>query len=178
MAKSFYVWFDRIRNVILISISSFTVILCLVQVILRYFTFISLRPFAWGDEVLRLCSIWVIFLGISIGVRQNAHFTVDLLLNKIKSPKARKAVDFAIDLIVMVVLVILTYHGSIYTLTNISSSLQNLDMSMAWFYAAIPVGCIFEIIEYAYKIAYGKDYAKEVLPSRRQVSRSNDAAIN
>jgi len=120
MAKIFYYWFDRIRTLMLVSISLFTVILCFVQVILRYFTFISLRPFAWGDEVLRLCAIWVIFLGISIGVRQNAHFTVDFVLNKIRSPKVRRVVDLAIDSIVVLVLVIITYLGAIYAITNIA----------------------------------------------------------
>ncbi len=163
MAKKFYVWFDLIRTGMLISISLFTVILCFVQVILRYFTFLSLRPFAWGDEVLRLCAIWVIFLGISIGVRKNAHFTVDLVLNKIRSRKARQTVDLMIDSIVILVLVILTYYGSSYAISNIASSLQNIDISMAWFYAAIPIGCVFEIIEYIYKLAYGKDYERKVL---------------
>ncbi|MEN6500729.1 MAG: TRAP transporter small permease [Rectinema sp.] len=175
MAKTFYYWFDRIRTLLLVSISSFTVILCFVQVILRYFTFISLRPFAWGDEVLRLCAIWVIFLGISIGIRQNAHFTVDFVLNKIGSPKVRQIVDLAIDSIVVLVLVILTYYGAIYAITNIASSLQNIDISMAWFYAAIPVGCIFEIVEYIYKLAYGKDYAEKVLPKKRDEASANNS---
>jgi TRAP-type C4-dicarboxylate transport system permease small subunit len=175
MAKKFYVWFDRIRTVMLISISSFTIILCFVQIILRYFTFLSLRPFAWGDEVLRLCAIWVIFLGISIGVRKNAHFTVDLVLNKIKSPKAKQTADFTIDAIVIMVLILLTYYGGIYAITNIASSLQNIDISMAWFYAAIPVGCIFEIIEYIYKLAYGKDYAEKVLPEKRGGALTNSS---
>ncbi len=175
MAKTFYTWFDRIRTVMLISISSFTVILCFVQVILRYFTFISLRPFAWGDEVLRLCAIWVIFLGISLGVRKNAHFTVDLVLNKIRSPKARQAADLIIDVIVILTLIILTYYGGIYAISNIASSLQNIDISMAWFYAAIPVGCIFEIIEYIYKLAYGKDYPEKMFPQKQRVTLANSS---
>jgi TRAP-type C4-dicarboxylate transport system permease small subunit len=174
MTKTFYSWFDRTRTLMLVSISSFTVILCFVQVILRYFTFISLRPFAWGDEVLRLCAIWVIFLGISIGVRKNAHFTVDFVLNKIRSPKARWAVDLTIDSIVVLVLVILTYYGGVYAISNIASSLQNVDISMAWFYAAIPVGCIFEIVEYIYKLAYGKDYAEKVLSKKWDGALANN----
>ncbi|GAB6276361.1 MAG: TRAP transporter small permease [Rectinema sp.] len=175
MAKTFYVWFDRIRTVMLISISSFTVILCFIQIVLRYFTFLSLRPFAWGDEVLRLCAIWVIFLGISLGVRKNAHFRVDLFLNKIKSPKARQVVDTIIDALVMMVLILLTYYGGIYAMSNITSSLQNIDMSMAWFYAAIPVGCIFEIIEYIYKLAYGKDYPEKMFPQKQRVTLANSS---
>ena len=151
MLNKAYALFDRIRTAMLVAISSFTVLLCFVQIVLRYFTFLSLRPFSWGDEVLRLCAVWVIFLGISIGVKQNAHFTVDFILNKIKSPKVRKTVDFLVDFIILLTLFVLTYYGGVYTLSNIASSLQNINISMAWFYAAIPVGCLFEVIEYINK---------------------------
>lgn len=170
MAKKFYTWVDRIRSVILVSFSAFTIILCFVQIIFRYFTFLSLRPFAWGDEVLRLSAIWVIFLGMSIGVRENAHFTVDLFLNKIKSPKTRHIVDRLIDAIVVLVLAILTYQGFNYSMTNIASTLQNINISMAWFYVAIPVGCIFSLIEYAYKIIYGNNYKEKVLVKQNKQS--------
>jgi TRAP-type C4-dicarboxylate transport system permease small subunit len=154
----------------IVSISAFTVVLCFVQIILRYFTFLSFRPLAWGDEILRLSAIWVIFLGISIGVRESAHFSVDLLLNKIKSSKTRQIIDFSIDTLVVLALVLLTYQGSIYSITNTTSSLQNINISMAWFYAAIPVGCIFEIIEYAYKITYGKNYKEMMLrPPKKKI---------
>lgn len=136
----------------LVAISSFTVLLCFVQIVLRYFTFLSLRPFSWGDEVLRLCAVWVIFLGISIGVKQNAHFTVDFVLNKIRSKNIRKAINLLIDFIVIMTLLVLTYYGGVYALSNIASSLQNINISMAWFYAAIPIGCVFEVIEYINKL--------------------------
>ena len=152
MARKFYLLFDRIRTVMMVSVSAFTIILCFIQIILRYFTFLSMRPFAWGDEVLRLSAIWVIFLGLSIGVREGAHFTVDLFLNKIQSEKARHVADLSIDILVMAILTLLTYKGAVYTITNTMSSLQNIQISMAWFYASVPVGCLFGIIEYVYKI--------------------------
>lgn len=166
MARKFYLLFDRVRTVMMVSVSAFTIILCFIQIILRYFTFLSMRPFAWGDEVLRLSAIWVIFLGLSVGIREGAHFTVDLFLNKIKSEKARQRVDTVIDVLVMGVLALLAYKGFSYTFTNTMSSLQNIQISMAWFYASIPVGCLFGIIEYLYKISFGKDYKTRMLAKR------------
>ncbi len=163
MAKKIYRFFDRLRTILLVSISSFTIVLCFLQILLRYFTFIKLRPFAWGDEVLRLSAIWVIFLGISIGVRDGSHFTVDLFLNKIRSVRFRRAADTLIDLIVIALLGILTWKGYVYTSMNVMSSLQNIQLSMALFYAAIPVGCLFELFEYGYKLAYGNDYKLKML---------------
>jgi TRAP-type C4-dicarboxylate transport system permease small subunit len=163
MAKIVYRLIDKVRTVLMVSISSFTIILCFIQIVLRYFTFLNLRPFAWGDEVLRLSAIWVIFLGISMGVRENAHFTVDLFINKIRKQSLRRIADVGIDLVVLALLAILAWKGYVYTSMNVMSSLQNIQISMALFYAAIPVGCLFAILEYVYKLAFGQGYRLKML---------------
>lgn len=163
MAKLVYRWVNKIRTTLMISITSFTVVLCLLQVVLRYFTFLSLRPFAWGDEVIRLSSIWVIFLGVSMGIRENSHFAVDLFINKIRSEKARSVFDHVLDAVAIAVFVIIGDQGFKYTFTNVTSMLQNIDISMAWFYASIPVGSVFCLFEYGYRLVYGKSYKQYVL---------------
>jgi TRAP-type C4-dicarboxylate transport system permease small subunit len=165
MVKRMYAWIDRIRFSVVIAVSIFTVSLCLLQVILRYFTFLSLRPFSWGDEVVRLSSLWVIFLGISIGVRENAHFAVDLFLGKIKTPRFRRVVDLVLNLVVVVTLLVVAYQGAMYTITNFTSFLQNIKISMAWFYASIPVGTLLCVMEYGFLMVYGKGYKSVVLGS-------------
>lgn len=163
MVKAFYTWLNRIRDYALIGFSVFTVLLCLLQVFLRYFTFLALRPFAWGDEVLRLTAVWVIFLGIGIGIREDSHFSVTLFLDKIKSPKTKRIVNVLLNSLILGVFVIIVYQGAVYTLTNTASLLQNAAVSMAWFYAAIPVGGLIAIIEYILKMIYGRDYKKVLL---------------
>jgi len=165
MVKSIYTWIDKIRSSVVITVSIFTVALCLLQVVLRYFTFLSLRPFSWGDEVVRLSSLWVIFLGISIGVREHAHFAVDLFLGKIKTARLRRVVDLVLNLVVIVTLLVVTYQGAMYTITNFTSFLQNIKISMAWFYASIPVGALLCVMEYALLMVYGKGYKSVVLGS-------------
>lgn len=163
MASLIYTWVNKIRATLMISISTFTVLLCLLQVVLRYFTFISMRPFAWGDEIVRLCSIWVIFLGVSLGIRENSHFAVDLFVNKIQSKKLRKIADYLLDAAAIVVFIIVAYQGYRYTSMNIVSYLQNIRISMGWFYASIPVGALLCLFEYGYRLVYGKSYKEQVL---------------
>lgn len=163
MASLVYRWVNKLRTTLMISITAFTVLLCLLQVILRYFTFLSMRPFAWGDEIVRLCSIWVIFLGVSVGIRENSHFAVDLFLNKIPSVKIRSLVDHLLDGLAVVVFVIIAYQGFLYTSTNVTSLLQNIHISMAWFYAAIPVGSLLCLFEYGYRMVWGKSYKQRAL---------------
>lgn len=164
--KQIYKLFNQFRSIILISISSMTIILCLIQIILRYFTFISFRPFAWGDEIIRLSSIWIIFLGISLGIKEKAHFFVDYFLNKIKSEKRLFIIQLITDIIVMFIFAIITVQGFKYALSNVNSTLQNIDLSMAIFYLSIPIGSCFCLFEYTLKLIYGPDYVSILLPSK------------
>ena len=66
MFKKIYWILDKIRSVAIIGMLGYIVILSFVQIVLRYFTSADLKPFAWGDEIIRLMAIWV---GISGGQR-------------------------------------------------------------------------------------------------------------
>ena len=154
--KKLYTIYDRMRAVTIISLLSGVVLLCIVQIVLRYFTSSALKPFAWGDEIVRLSSIWVFFLGASIGVRDSSHLSVTFFLEKYVPPKALRVVQKAAMAIVLVVLTLLVVYGVKRTVSNIPTMLQNVPMSMAWFYAAIPVGSLFLWFDYFLIILYGK----------------------
>ncbi len=128
-----------------IALLSFVVILCFIQVILRYFTPAELTPFAWGDEVIRLTSIWVIFLASSCGARKGAHMTVDFFIEKYVPSRYRSYVRKFSLVIVLIILGLIVYYGALYTISMRGSMLQNISISMSWFYSAIPVGigCLF-----------------------------------
>ena len=73
MFKKIYWILDKIRSVAIIGMLGYIVILSFVQIVLRYFTSADLKPFAWGDEIIRLMAIWVAFLAASVGVKQESH---------------------------------------------------------------------------------------------------------
>ncbi len=145
MFSKLYFIFDKIRTLTVISLLSLVVLLCLVQVILRYFAPFDLNPFAWGDEIMRLTSIWVIFLASSCGARKGAHMTVDYFVDKYCKKGLRFIVKKLSLLLVLIILGAIVYYGSTYTYAMRKSMLQNVSMSMAWFYSAIPIGmgCLF-----------------------------------
>lgn len=168
MAILIYRWVNALRKTLMVSITAFTVLLCLLQVFLRYFTFLSMRPYAWGDEIVRLSSIWVIFLGVSLGIRENSHFAVDLYLNKIHSARIRALVDRLLDGLAIAVFLIVAWQGFLYTSTNVTSMLQNVHISMAWFYAAIPFGSLLCLFEYGYRLVWGKAYKDRILITKNK----------
>ena len=155
MLRKIYSVVSNIRAVAIVAALSWMVILCLIQVILRYFTSAELRPFPWGDEIIRLTSIWVTFLAASLGVREGSHLNVDFFINKLppKGVMILKKTAFGIVLVCMVVLV---YYGTAQTKSNALSMLQNVPISIAWFYAAIPIGSTFLFFDYLLILIYGK----------------------
>ncbi|MGN0485046.1 MAG: TRAP transporter small permease [Lachnospiraceae bacterium] len=149
MLKRIYDILCKIRAAAIVILLAGVVALSLVQIILRYFTSADLRPFAWGDEVVRLTAIWVAFLAASVGVKNNSHLSVEFFLNKILKPSQVNIAKKVATIIVIIALAAVTREGISYTLDSTKTMLQNLpNMSMAWFYASIPVGCAYLIMEY------------------------------
>ncbi len=157
MLKKIYGIFDTIRSVGIVSIFAFMVLLSLTQIFLRYFSFLGVCLFTWGDEIIRLSSIWVVFLAASLGVKKGAHLSVSFFLEKYVPPKVMSVIQKIATCIVLLALAFLIYYGSKYTLNATNKTLQNLDISIAWFYAAIPVGCIYLFADYLLILIY-KDH--------------------
>lgn len=164
--KKIYIILDTIRKYMVISITIFTVLLALLQIVLRYFTFLSTRPFPWGDELIRLSSVWVIFLGLSIGIRENAHFSVMIIKEKFKG-KFQKVYSLIIDILCILTILVILYQGYEYTKISIASSLQNIKLSIAWFYASIPVGMFYSIVEFIYKYRFGNNYKSLIFGEKK-----------
>jgi C4-dicarboxylate transporter DctQ subunit len=155
MLRRVYLFFDRLRAAAIVALSGGTVALCLLQVVLRYFTSNSLKPFAWGDEVIRLTSIWVALLGASLGVREGAHLSVEYFLNKFLSARVIAIVKRAANAAVLACMGAVVWFGAAQTRLNMDSTLQNLDVPLGLFYAAIPVGCGYLFFDYLLILIYG-----------------------
>lgn len=164
MLKKLYNIVDKARSWAIILLLSGIVILSLIQIVLRYFTSASLRPFAWGDEIIRLTAIWVAFLAASVGVKKESHLSVEFFLNKFLNPRQLVIAKKAATVIVILALAAVAKEGVTYTLNSRNAMLQNLpQVSIAWFYASIPVGCILLIVEYLVKL-FEKKPEKEAAP--------------
>lgn len=95
--------------------------------------------FQWYDEVARLCFVWMVFLGAAVAVRRGAHFRLHLLIDRF-SPRLRRATDLGVALVVLLFGVVLVAGGvAMYPVARRQVS-DSLELSMLWFYGALPVG--------------------------------------
>lgn len=134
--KYYYDHFEEILIVITLVVMT---ILVFLQVVLRY---IFNSGIVWSEEVSRYLFVWVSWLGLGLGARENQHIKVEMLVNKLKGNQLL-AVKILSDLIVLAINVFVVYEGvrlmNMTLLTHKKSAL--LHCTMAIFQAAVPVGC-------------------------------------
>jgi TRAP-type C4-dicarboxylate transport system permease small subunit len=109
----------------------------------------------WSEELVRYLYIWVAFIGISLGVKSNAHFNVQLVLNLFPAC-VRKITRLLATSIVIVFLGTLVYY-SILLLRNIVMMAQDspmLGIPMYIPYAAITFGCFMMAVRMLLKMIH------------------------
>ena len=74
------------------------VALVFIQVIMRY---IFNNSLSWSEELVRYIFIWQIWLGASVGAKNNDHIRIEIFSNKLKQ-KPREALEIVINLMIFV----------------------------------------------------------------------------
>lgn len=119
-----------------------------VQVICRYVLSFSLPA---ADELARICMVWLVFVGMVIAFVRGQQITVDLMLDRYRG-RFRLIAMTLIDLAGAVLFGVLVYGGfKLMQLTG-NQMTSGLGISKAVVYAALPLGAILILIEFALRI--------------------------
>lgn len=114
-----------------------------VQVAGRYF--MGYSP-PWIEEITRYSFIWMIMLGTAVLVKSNGHAVIDLLVMRLKG-KARRVHGSVVQIAILTCALVLLVQG----LQLIAIVYQQLSpamrISMAYVYAALPVGGAFIAVQ-------------------------------
>ena len=105
-------------------------------------------PLDWTEELGRVAQLWLVFIGAAVGARRAEHFVVDLFMQRIDFP-GKQLVARAIDVAVVGFFLVLAVIGAHATAFGAIQVLSTLDVSVAWAYAAIPVGCLLMAFHFA-----------------------------
>jgi TRAP-type C4-dicarboxylate transport system permease small subunit len=112
------------------------------QVIARFATE---TPAAWSEALVRTALIWMAMLGLAAAIRTGALVSIDIAHRLAPRPLRRglEAATLAMSLSLMAVLV---WFGWTMAERVSLQEMAGLEVSIAWGYAAIPVGAGFAII--------------------------------
>jgi len=128
-------YFSKIVMGVSVSILSVVTIL---QVIAR---FIFSNPIPWGQDIIRLSFVYLVFFGGAYCVFKNEHLNIDIVFN-ILNEKSKKTLTIVIDILLIIFFIFLVYYGFIFTKTGLNQKAPYLDIPMAIYYLSLPIAAL------------------------------------
>jgi TRAP-type C4-dicarboxylate transport system permease small subunit len=116
--------------------------LALYQVITR---FVFASPSTWSEVITRSAMIWSVFLGVAVAFRHGAMISVEII-QQMLPPRLGLWLFLLANALSVLFFAILFWQGWAMTERVANQNLAALDISIAWAYAALPVGSVFIII--------------------------------
>ncbi|HET7415631.1 MAG TPA: TRAP transporter large permease subunit [Arthrobacter sp.] len=122
----------------------------LAEVLARY---VLDAPLTWTAELAGFVLVWVVMLGITLGVREGSHYGVQLLANRLPA-RPRVAAEAVRDAATIGFFLVMAWEGFQAMRVNgdISSSVLNIPLS--WIYLAFVVSGVIGAVNAINRIAH------------------------
>lgn len=111
------------------------------------FRYVFRIPLSWSEELSRYLMIWAAALAISIGIRENEHVGLTILLDGAKSKVMRMILGSIIFVVVFGFLLIMIYYSIQMTIEAKFQISMGLGITMVLPSLAIPVSMILAVIQ-------------------------------
>ncbi len=138
----FFRLLSRLVETLIILSATIIVTIVTIEVVLRYIFGHSL---IFTEELCRYLMVWIVFLGAAIAVRDGAHIKINVLVKHL-TPSLHRLVQVTALLLTMGFLVVLTVEGLKILPEQLYQMCITMDISLFYFYLAIPVGSVLMII--------------------------------
>jgi TRAP-type C4-dicarboxylate transport system permease small subunit len=103
------------------------------------------QPSPWSEALVRIALIWMALLGLAGAVREGALVSIDVA-HRLSRGSVRVAIEALALLATLVFMGVLFWFGWAMASRVQFQSMAGLEISIAWGYAAIPVGALFTIV--------------------------------
>ncbi|MCU7373905.1 TRAP transporter small permease [Paucibacter sp. O1-1] len=107
--------------------------------------FVLSQPSTWTEETMRRLLIWCVMLGVVVAFRRGALVSVDLML-RLSKGAWRHLVRTVITVSSLTFLGVLLWFGIDLAWRVRFQTFASMEISMAWAYAALPVGAALAIV--------------------------------
>lgn len=131
-------WLDEhFEESLLFIISSIMVSVIFLQVVMRTMG----NSLSWSEELGRYCFIWLVYIGISYGVKKQRHLKVDVVMMLLKQ-KGRIVMNIFSNLLFLAFCILAVYYGTdiAMKLLNYGQKSPALQIPMGIVYMAAPLG--------------------------------------
>ena len=135
----------RVNRAALVALLAAMALIIFANVVLRYTTSQSIE---WAEEVARHLMIWLTFLGAGPVLRYGGHIAVDNLQDSLPRGVA-VAVRLLIAALLFAFFGFMVWYGLQYMERTQYQLTASTQVSMAWVYAAMPVGGVLLLLHWA-----------------------------
>lgn len=153
-------WLDNnIERVILLILLVVMTVVTVLQVFMRY---VMENSLTWSEELARFCFIWLVYIGISYGVKRAKHVRVEAILSIVKR-RGKFVINLIANVLFLYFAIYATYYG--FTIMNTIQSTGQIAPStgipMAIMYLGMPIGMLLTAIRLVQRIIYETKRFKE-----------------
>ena len=133
--RNFIAAYGRLLDVLLVA----TVAVLIVPVSLQIFSrFTALIPsYIWTEEMARFFFIWMVMIGSMVGIRDGAHFDVDLWPEL--RPRANALLCIVGNVFVLVFALVFIWYGIRFVQFGWSQNSELAELPMPFIFAAWPL---------------------------------------
>jgi len=111
------------------------------------------QPLTWSEALAKFIFIYVGYLAVSIGIKENGHVYIDYFVEKM--PKAiQKGLNYVFQFVILIVLLLMAYIGYEMALRKVPVDIVALGISYVYMYSALPllsVLMIYRLLERNYQ---------------------------
>jgi TRAP-type C4-dicarboxylate transport system permease small subunit len=112
------------------------------QVVARFATE---TPSVWSEALVRTALIWMAFIGLAVAIRTGALVSIDIA-HRLSRGAVRAALEGLTLASILSMLGVMFWFGWSMAERVKFQEMAGLEVSMAWGYAAIPLGAVFAML--------------------------------
>jgi TRAP-type C4-dicarboxylate transport system permease small subunit len=127
-----------------ITLANFIALLLLLSAVVMV-RFVPVTSLGWSDEIIEWAFAWMVFMGAAALWRDNEHFRVDWLPNKLKGRRAGTWVGIVVELLSIFFIGAMTYYG-FRLMASAHDRSPILELSKHYWYLCIPLAGAIMIV--------------------------------
>jgi TRAP-type transport system small permease protein len=135
-------WLDRILRWYIILLMAALVVLTFIQVVARYG---MSSPFTGTDQLARICSVWLTFMGAAVAVWKNKNIRIETI-EQFLPARVRKAMFLVFDLLLIILLSVMSLKAYEVTAMGASQVIIATPFSYAVMYSSLFVGSLLMLV--------------------------------
>jgi C4-dicarboxylate transporter DctQ subunit len=138
----FFRLLSRLVESLVVLLAGIIVAIVTAEVTLRY---LFSHSMIFTEELSRYLMVWIVFLGSALAIRDGSHIHIQILVKRL-GPRMQQNVKLASYALIIAFLVFITVEGLKILPRQLQQMCITIDISLFYFYLAIPVGSILMII--------------------------------